>query len=76
MVTVIGLSVGFILTGSVIAETIFAWPGLGRLLFESVTRRDYPIMLGMLIVVAWAMMLANFVTDLVYASLDPRIRYQ
>lgn len=75
VVTVVGLSIGFILTGSVIAETIFAWPGLGRLLFESVTRRDYPVMLGMLIIVAWAMVLTNFLTDIAYGLLDPRIRY-
>ena len=75
VVTVVGMSAGYILTGSVITETIFDWPGLGRLLFEGITRRDYPVMLGMLVVVTVGMMLANFATDLAYGFLDPRVRY-
>lgn len=76
VVTVVGLSIGFLLVGSIITETIFAWPGSGRLLFQSISRRDYPVMLGMLIIVSVAMVIANLVTDLVYGLLDPRIQYE
>ncbi|MFG1955457.1 ABC transporter permease [Micromonospora sp. NPDC048830] len=75
VVTVIGYNLGFALSGSVLIETVFNWPGLGSLLFEAVTDRDYPVLLGVLLVITLGVVVANLVTDLVYAVLDPRIRY-
>ncbi len=75
VVTVVGMSVGLMLTGAVLTETVYGWPGLGRLMYEAVLKRDYPVLMGMLAVVSVGVVLANLVTDLVYALLDPRIRY-
>ena len=63
-------------TGAVLVEIVFAWPGLGRLLLSSLLARDYPILLGMFLLISLAVILANLITDLAYAWLDPRIRYQ
>lgn len=75
IVTVIGYNLGLLIAGSALIETVFAWPGIGRLLFESITRRDYPVMTGILLLVAVTVILANLLTDLAYAALDPRVRY-
>lgn len=75
VVTVIGSRAGFLLSGAVLIETVFAWPGLGRLLVESAQAGDRPVILGMVLLVAVAVVVANLVTDLVYAAVDPRIRY-
>jgi peptide/nickel transport system permease protein len=60
----------------VLVEVVFAWPGLGRLLLSSLLSRDYPVLLGMFLVISIGVILANLITDLAYARLDPRIRYQ
>lgn len=75
VVTVLGGQVGFIFTGAVLTETVFAWPGLGRLLLEATYARDYPLLLGLFILISATVILTNLFTDLVYAGLDPRIRY-
>jgi peptide/nickel transport system permease protein len=75
VVTVIGGRVGFLLAGAVLTETVFAWPGLGRLVVSASLNRDYPVVLGLFICISLLVLLANLVTDLVYAWLDPRIRY-
>lgn len=75
VVTVIGGRVGFLLAGAVLTETVFAWPGLGRLVVSASLNRDYPLVLGLFICISLVVLLANLVTDLVYAWLDPRIRY-
>jgi peptide/nickel transport system permease protein len=75
VVTVIGFNLGFLLTGSVLIETVFGWPGIGRLLFESLSSRDYPITLGVFVVGALTAIAANLLVDVLYAFLDPRIRY-
>jgi peptide/nickel transport system permease protein len=75
VVTVIGGRVGFILAGAVLTETVFAWPGLGRLILAASLNRDYPLILGLFLFISLAVLLANLATDLVYATLDPRIRY-
>lgn len=75
-VTVIGGRLGFLFSGAVLVEVVFAWPGLGRLLLSAVQTRDYPILLGMFMLVAFGVIVANLVTDLVYGWLDPRIRYE
>lgn len=75
VVTIIGGRVGFLLAGAVLTETVFAWPGLGRLVVSASLNRDYPLVLGLFICISLVVLLANLVTDLVYAWLDPRIRY-
>ncbi|WP_198347986.1 ABC transporter permease [Plantactinospora sp. KBS50] len=74
VVTVIGLQFGVLLGGAVITESIFALPGLGQLLMQSISQRDFPIMQGCVLVIAVGFVLVNFVTDLLYSLIDPRIR--
>ena len=76
VITVIGSRAGMFLSGAVLVEVVFAWPGLGRLLLSSLLARDYPILLGMFLLISLAVIVANLITDLAYAWLDPRIRYQ
>jgi ABC-type dipeptide/oligopeptide/nickel transport system permease component len=76
VVTLIGLQFGAVLTGAVITETIFAWPGIGRLLIQSIGFRDYPIVQGCILFIAVTYVAMNLLTDLVYGVLDPRIRYE
>jgi ABC-type dipeptide/oligopeptide/nickel transport system permease component len=76
VVTLIGLQFGAVLTGAVITETIFAWPGIGRLLIQSIGFRDYPLVQGCILLIAVTYVGVNLLTDLVYGVLDPRIRYQ
>jgi len=76
VLTVIGSRAGMFLSGTVLVEVVFAWPGLGRLLLSSLLARDYPVLLGMFLLISFAVVLANLITDLAYARLDPRIRYQ
>ena len=74
VVTVIGYSFGYSLTGAILVETVFAWPGLGSLFVASIGNRDYPVLQGILLLSAVMVVLANLATDLVYALLDPRVR--
>jgi len=74
LVTVVGTNLGLLLMGSVLTETVFGWPGLGRLMYEALYGRDYPVLMGLFVCVSAAVVLANLVTDLAYARLDPRIR--
>jgi len=76
IVTVFGLQMGAVLTGAVITETIFAWPGVGRLLIQSITFRDYPLVQGCILMIAVTYVAMNLLTDLAYGFLDPRIRYE
>jgi ABC-type dipeptide/oligopeptide/nickel transport system permease component len=76
IVTLAGLQVGAVLTGAVITETIFAWPGIGRLLVQSIGFRDYPMVQGCILLIAVTYVAVNLVVDLAYGVLDPRIRYQ
>lgn len=73
VITVIGYNFGFILAGSVMVETVFGWPGIGRLLYESISARDYPVMTAILLIISVTVVLANVVTDIVHALLDPRL---
>jgi peptide/nickel transport system permease protein len=75
VVTVIGLQVGTLLGGAVLAETIFAWPGIGRLLIQAISQRDYPLVQGIVIVTALVVSLINLAVDLLYAAINPRVRY-
>lgn len=74
IVTILGLQFGVVLTGAVITETIFAWPGIGRLLIQSISFRDYPTVQGCVLLIAITYVGVNLLTDLTYGFLDPRIR--
>jgi peptide/nickel transport system permease protein len=76
LVTTIGGRVGAIFTGAVLTETVFAWPGLGRLSVLASTNRDYPLVLGIFLLVTTTVVVANLLTDVVYAAVDPRVRYR
>jgi peptide/nickel transport system permease protein len=76
VVTLVGLQFGAVLTGAVITETIFAWPGIGRLLIQSIGFRDYPLVQGCILLIAITYVGVNLITDLLYGVLDPRIRYE
>lgn len=76
VVTVLGLQFGILLGGAVLTETVFAWPGVGRLLVDAILRRDYPVVQGTVMLLALLFVLINLVVDIVYAFLDPRIHYQ
>jgi peptide/nickel transport system permease protein len=73
VINVIGHQVGLMLAGSALIETVFGWPGIGRLLFESISSRDYPTMLGILLLVSIGVVLANLATDIAHRLLDPRV---
>jgi peptide/nickel transport system permease protein len=75
LVTVVGSRAGMVVTGAVLVETVFAWPGLGQLLLSSIQTRDVPVLLGLFLLASTTVIVANLVTDLAYAWLDPRIRY-
>jgi peptide/nickel transport system permease protein len=74
VVTVLGLQFGNVLAGAILVETVFNWPGLGRLAFESVLRRDYPTILGVLVFASIVVVVMNLLTDLAYRLIDPRIK--
>jgi len=75
VVTVIGLQTGTLLGGAVLTEIVFAWPGIGRLLVESILSRDYPVVQGVVLLVATLFIFINLIVDIIYSYLDPRIRY-
>jgi peptide/nickel transport system permease protein len=75
VITVAGISMGYLVGGSVMVETVFAWPGMGRLTYQAIFTRDYPVMIGALLLISVAMILANLLTDIAYGLIDPRIRY-
>ncbi len=76
VVTVIGLAVGVLFAGAILTETIFAWPGVGKWLVESVRRRDYPVLQGGVLLVATVVMAVNLFVDILYGLINPRIRHQ
>jgi peptide/nickel transport system permease protein len=76
VVTVIGGRAGMLFTGAVLVETVFAWPGLGQLMLSSILTRDIPVLLGLFILTSLAVIIANLLTDVAYAWLDPRVRYE
>jgi peptide/nickel transport system permease protein len=74
LVTILGLDLGYLLGGTVIVETVFGWPGVGRLLIEAVSRRDFPVVQAAVFLIACLVVVINFVTDVLYAALDPQVR--
>ncbi len=75
-VTVFGISLAYIVTGSALIETVFAWPGTGRLMLDAIMRRDYPLLMGIYLIMSISIAVMMVVTDIVYAFIDPRIRYK
>jgi len=73
-VTVFGLQLGYAIAGAALIETVFGWPGMGRLLLDSIYMRDYPVIMGIYLVISISVVLSNFIVDLVYMLLDPRVR--
>ena len=76
VVTIISLQFGAVLTGTIITETIFSWPGIGRLLITAINTRDYPLVQGCILFIAATYVAMNLITDLTYGYLDPRIRFE
>lgn len=75
IVTVVGANLGMILSGAVLVETVFAYPGLGRLMIEVIAARDYPVLMGLFLLISVSVVVVNFLTDITYTLLDPRIKY-
>jgi peptide/nickel transport system permease protein len=74
VVTVVGLELGSMIAFAVVTETVFAWPGMGKLLIESIYRLDRPVIVAYLIVVVLMFVVINFIVDFIYTLLDPRVR--
>lgn len=75
MTTIIAINIGLIMGGAVQTETVFSWPGIGRLMYDSILTRDYPVLQGSFLVMAVCMIMANFIADILYGFFDPRVRY-
>ena len=75
VVTIIGVDIGFLFTGSVLVETVFGWPGIGRLMYESIVKRDYPVLMGNFLITTALVVIVNLIVDLIYVWLDPRVKY-
>jgi glutathione transport system permease protein len=75
VVTMMGLQFGFLLGGSIVVETVFNWPGLGRLLVDSVNQRDYPVIQGLVLLFSFEFILINLIVDVLYGAINPAIRY-
>jgi peptide/nickel transport system permease protein len=76
MVTIIALNLGFTVAGAIQIESVFSWPGLGGAIFESVGRRDYPMLQGAFLLLAVSVVFANLIADLLYSCLDPRVQVE
>lgn len=75
IITVVGYQIGTMFAGAILTEIVFAWPGIGSLLYNAITERDYPVVMGVFVVVTIAVLIANLITDIIYARVDPRIRF-
>jgi peptide/nickel transport system permease protein len=76
LVTLIALDLPALFAGAVFTETIFSWPGMGRLFYQSALRRDYPVLMAVVMITAVLIVLSNLIADIIYGYLDPRIRYE
>ena len=74
IITILGLQFGTLLAGTIVTETIFSWPGIGRLTVQAISSRDYPLLQGCILVIAVSYVLVNLLTDVLYAIIDPRVR--
>ena len=76
IITIIALRAGFMISGTIFVETVFAYPGVGRLLYDAVTYRDYPLLQGAFLIITLVIIAANFIADMTYAHLDPRVKHE
>ena len=76
IVTTLSLSVPFLIGGAVVTEQIFAWPGIGSLMITAITSRDYPVIMGVAVLICVVVLVVNLILDLIYAALDPRIKFK
>ena len=76
VITTIGLQIGVLLAGAILTETIFSWPGIGKWMIDSISRRDYPVVQSGLLLIAAVVMIVNLIVDLTYGLINPRIRHQ
>jgi peptide/nickel transport system permease protein len=76
VITIVGLQFGSLLAGTIVTETIFSWPGIGRLAVQAISARDYPLLQGCILIIAVSYVAVNLLTDLVYSIVDPRVRLQ
>ncbi|MBI3815818.1 MAG: ABC transporter permease [Nitrospinae bacterium] len=76
IITIVGLQSGALLSGAIITETIFSWPGIGRLTIQAINTRDYPLLQGCVLIIALSYVVVNLITDILYAYFDPRIKYE
>ncbi|MQY64847.1 MAG: ABC transporter permease subunit, partial [Calditrichaeota bacterium] len=74
MVTMIAINLGYTVSGAIQVETVFSWPGLGRLMYDSVMKRDYPVLQGAFLLLAVSVIAANLLADILYSVLDPRVK--
>lgn len=75
VLTIIGLQMGLLLGGAILTESIFAWPGIGRYIYEAINFRDYPVIQSGILVVAFIFVMINLLIDILYSMIDPRIKY-
>jgi peptide/nickel transport system permease protein len=71
IITIIAINLGFMIAGALQVETVFSWPGIGRLMYEALKARDYPLLQGIFLIVSFCVILANFAADIMYGYLDP-----
>ncbi|MCW7072975.1 MAG: ABC transporter permease [Methanophagales archaeon] len=76
VITSIALRAGFMISGTIFVGTVFAYPGVGRLLYDAVTYRDYPLLQGAFLIITLVIIAANFIADMMYAHLDPRVKHE
>jgi len=74
-ITLVAINLGFIVAGAIQTETVFAWPGVGRMIYDSVSSRDYPLLQGSFLIIALSVVIANFIADITYGLVDPRVKY-
>ena len=74
MITIIAINLGLIIGGTIQIETIFSWAGIGRLMYEAIKNRDYPLLQGIFLLITVSVILANFIADITYSYLDPRVK--
>nr|MBA2453631.1 ABC transporter permease [Chloroflexia bacterium] len=75
VITILGLEFGTLLGGAIITETVFSWPGVGRLIITAINQRDFPLVVGAVTIIATLFVFLNLVVDLLYGVIDPRVRY-
>ena len=76
VITIVGLQFGTLLAGTIVTESIFSWPGIGRLAVQAIGARDYPLLQGCILLIAVSYVVVNLLTDLIYAVVDPRVRFE